>query len=146
MLPFFLIFSIYAIGIFDFLGRYYGWYYSIWWFDIPMHIAGGAWLAGVLYWKIGWSLFQNNKRAWREANVFMMSFFLIISVLVVGILWEIFETIVDIFIFREYNSFFAIPLEIQLDSAADLINDLIGVLLIIGGFALYERKVLLRRA
>ena len=86
------------------------WYYSIWWFDMPMHFWGGL-CAGML---VLWFLAQ---RALPKPS---FSFFwkIILGVLCIGLLWEIFE-----FLFN--NVIAGTPFDF-LDTASDLLFDLLG--------------------
>ncbi len=53
----FFIVAIYIVGNLDFL------FLKIWWFDIPLHFLGGAWLGilFLLYFKKYFSNFDNEK-------------------------------------------------------------------------------------
>jgi hypothetical protein len=55
------------------------WYYSIWWFDMPMHFFGGFWLS----WTAVWLLL---KLKLKPGLIKVM-----IWVLMIGAGWEIFE-------------------------------------------------------
>ncbi len=61
-------------------------FFYIWWYDIPLHFLGGLWiglLAVYLYYYSGFfkSILTENR----------LFFTMLISVIVVGALWEIFE-------------------------------------------------------
>ncbi len=80
------------------------WYSSIWWFDMPMHFLGGAFLAlAYLY------IFSPVKFSiWK----------LLLAVLLVGVGWEVFEIAVDEAVAKN-----GIAL---LDILSDLCFDLVG--------------------
>ena len=91
----------------DRVGTMFYWYYTIWWFDIPMHFLGGMWV-GLFFLYV-----LNNKKG------FLKHFFVILScVLLVGILYELFEIYAHNYIARDpFNS---------LDTVSDLFFDLAG--------------------
>lgn len=63
--------------------RFY-WYSSIWYFDMPMHFLGGLWLGLALLW------------FFKIKDISLKSiFYLILGVLLIGVLWEVFEVIID---------------------------------------------------
>ena len=89
------------------LANYFYWFYSIWWFDMPMHFLGGFWWGLVFVW------------FYRVEEISPASIFgIILSVLFVGVLWEIFEFFFYNFIAQ--NSFNI------LDTISDVCLDLAG--------------------
>ena len=93
-------------------GRFY-WYYSIWYFDIIMHFLGGIWLGLVFIW-----LFWGKE--------FNLKLFLkiILGVLLISVLWEIFEIIFNNILAGDPFNF--------LDTTSDVFCDLAG-----GTFAIF---------
>lgn len=91
--PWPLFLFILIILIFQVIAEYFYWYWRIWWFDMPMHFAGGLW-AGL---SILWLVFLSGKFK-RNIPQSARSIFTIgvCSVLVIAIVWEIFEYIVQI--------------------------------------------------
>lgn len=83
------------------------WYYSVWWFDMPMHILGGFWLGLVFIWFLKPKDLSFNTVAK-----------IILWALVVGLFWEIFE----IFAF---NFITGTPFN-ALDTLSDICFDLVG--------------------
>lgn len=62
------------------LATKFHWYYSIAWFDMMMHFLGGVWVAMFFLY------------VFKAPSTFARKFWVVISsVLVVGILWEVFE-------------------------------------------------------
>ncbi len=96
------------IFIINFIAGALYWYYSIWWFDMPMHFLGGFWL-GLGYIWLFWP---------EDIASFAVIWKLIAAVLTIGILWEIYEIGVNNLIAR--NPFNA------LDTISDLFFDLAG--------------------
>lgn len=86
---------------------YFHWYSSLWWFDMVMHFFGGAWLGLLFLW-----LF----RAKQISNSVFLK--VILSVLVVSLLWEVYEIVINDQIAK--NTF-----DYQ-DSVSDLFFDLSG--------------------
>jgi len=93
-------------------GRFY-WYYSIWYFDMIMHFLGGLWLGLVFIW-----LFWGKE--------FNLKLFLkiILGVLLISVLWEIFEIIFNNILVGDPFNF--------LDTISDVFCDLAG-----GTFAIF---------
>ena len=87
------------------LGIEKGYFLTIWWWDIPMHILGGAWVAcASAYFTFG--------------RVRMTLLLCILAAFSVGVLWELFEYIVHIggSVFMSYAA----------DTAKDVLDDCIG--------------------
>lgn len=100
-----------AIFILNFLANKFHWYYSIWWFDMPMHFMGGFWLGMVFFW-----FFKV-----RELNLSVNLKFLarlVAWVLFIGVAWELFE-----YYFINYVAQNNFDL---LDTLSDLFFDLFG--------------------
>ncbi len=76
-----LIFFILAL---DVIASKFHWYFTIWWFDMPMHFLGGIWVGLALLW-----YFPLKSLFFKEV------FKIIFGVLIVAIFWEIFEILVD---------------------------------------------------
>lgn len=85
-------------------------YYEIWWLDIPMHIFGG--LAFALLFISVLNL-KNKKVKFLEIVLFVM---------IVGILWEIYEYAIHIYLGKDWNG--------VLDTIKDLFDDLLGATLV----------------
>ena len=102
--------------------RFY-WYFSIWWFDMPMHILGGFWVGLVFIW------FLKPKDL--SFNAVLK---IILGALFIGLLWEVFE------IFA-YNFITQTPFNV-LDTLSDLCFDLAGAGLSVFYFA---RRIMLKQ-
>lgn len=76
-----------AIAVVNAFAEHYYWYWLMRWFDMPMHFAGGIWLAGVVLW---WRFFSGR---FPSATSSGAAFFLwaVLGALGVGLLWEIYE-------------------------------------------------------
>lgn len=111
-----LAYLIIFIFIANFLANKFYWYYSIWWFDMLMHFIGGVWLGLVFVW-----FFKK-----REVSLhldFPLIFKSIAWVLLVGILWEVFE-----FYFINYVAGQSFD---RADTISDLLLDLSGGILVV---------------
>ncbi len=73
-----------TIFILNYLALKFHWYFSIWWFDMPMHILGGFWVGLCFIWYLKPKDLSFN-------NIIKI----ILGFLVIGLLWEIFEISVD---------------------------------------------------
>lgn len=79
------------------------WYFSLPWFDMPMHFLGGLWVALAAIYAF------RPKRPWWPA---------FLAVLVVGVLWEVFEFSLDTFI--------TLKVWDRADTLSDLFFDFLG--------------------
>ncbi len=63
------------------------WYSIVWWFDMPMHTLGGVWVA-----LAGLFVFKYRRITHEDISKPQKLFFIsLMSVIVVGVLWEVFE-------------------------------------------------------
>ena len=95
------------IFIVNYLAMKFYWYSSVWWFDMPMHFLGGLWLGLAFVW-----FFFNKEFNWK------LILKIILGVLLIGILWEIFEVILN-------NYTTQLPFN-TLDTLSDIFFDLAG--------------------
>lgn len=104
---------IFLIFLLNYLAMRFYWYSSIWYFDMPMHFLGGLWLGLALIW------------FFKIKDISLKSiFYLILGVLLIGVLWEVFEIIIDKIITGNlFNT---------LDTISDIFFDLAG-----GTFAIF---------
>ncbi len=111
---FILITSIFVINL---LAMKFHWYSSVWWFDMPMHTLGGVWIALA-------SLFIYKYRRTTLDDIFYpkkLFFVALISVVAVGLMWEIFE-----FGMERVGT---LDLANPVDSFSDICFDLVGGIL-----------------
>ena len=88
-----LLIFILIILVFQVIANYFYWYWRIWWFDMPMHFAGGLWVGLSVLWFVFLSgKFKGNIQQ-NALSIFTVGVF---SVLTIAILWEVFEYIVQI--------------------------------------------------
>ena len=113
------------IGIFllNALGGFLYWYDIFPWFDNMMHFFGGFWVA-IITLAIFWKMIQAQKR------IYMQMLFVILSVLFVGLVWEVYEFGVQDII--KVTGIASIP-----DSISDLVFDTLGG---IAGFLIVRHK------
>ena len=102
-----LVLLMFFIFILDILARQFYWYYSVWYFDILMHFLSGFWV-GLFF-----------LYAFYSRNIFSKkSLTVILYVLVIGILWEVFEFYVHNYMGQDpFNT---------LDTITDIFLDLLG--------------------
>jgi len=110
----FLIFFIFAV---NYAAMKFYWYFSIWYFDMPMHFLGGFWVGLALLWFFSLKEFSLPERLFGRAG-FKIIFKIILGVFLIGIFWELFEVFVDKTIAQ--NSFNL------LDTVSDMCFDLAG--------------------
>jgi len=93
------------------------WYWLYWWFDIPTHFLGGivtALIALVVY-----SKYSSIEPQITRKNIFLVS---LLSVVVIGVLWEGFELIIG---GREFADS-----DYLVDTVADMFADTSGGLVV----------------
>ena len=86
-------------------------YWDFWWFDMIVHFLGGFFVAGLLIWFF-FPLNMNSKKFKATA--------VIVSILVIGVLWEVFEFRAGITMPRVRGY--------TLDTSKDIIMDVVGSL------------------
>ena len=92
------------------------WYYTIWYFDMPMHFLGGLWLSLFFIWFFSLTdfpryVFYNHP----DLKLFLQT---IVFVLIVGVLWEFFEFFTNNYIGRDQFNI--------MDTSSDIFFDLAG--------------------
>ena len=75
---------VFFIFIVNYLAVKFYWYYSIWWFDMPMHFLGGVWLSLAILW-----FFPVKDLSMKSISM------IILSILSIGVLWELYEILVN---------------------------------------------------
>jgi hypothetical protein len=123
-----LFFSIWCIAGVHILAEYYFWYWTMRWFDIPMHLLGGAWLGASVLW------LRNDTRyftgLWKHLRFNGLPLALL-GGLCVGIVWEGYELLVRYI----GNAPFSLSVYVY-DTATDIIADVLGA---VAGYVLYTR-------
>lgn len=120
-----------VIAVVHVFANEYSWYWTVRWFDMPMHFAGGAWVSGVVLWRKFFS------RGMVESHASFKSLLLwgILGALVVGLGWEVYESVVSFFIEGHINNI--------VDTASDLLFDALGALAVVCIMHLFTKKVVL---
>lgn len=114
--PWFLAITLFVIAGINSVANYYSWYWIIRWFDMPMHFAGGAWVAGVVLW---WKFFSGTHDAPSVApTVTHLLVWGIGGAFVIGLGWEIYESVVSLITQGHIN-------DIR-DTVSDLLLDMAG--------------------
>lgn len=113
------------IAITHFLGLLFRLYWEFWWYDIPLHLAGGAWLGLLFIYLFGERLAFLDM----HQNLFSAFWLLIGFTALVGIGWEVYEYILDHTVlagtsFRAYGTFGA--------ALKDFVNDILGAATLYG--------------
>jgi len=107
----------------NYAGLLLGWYWSARWYDIPMHIAGGAWIALLFFYllerKIGHPV---------EGNLLSLLLRALGFVALMGLFWEFYEYLGDTLILKKYAWGEALRGQ-AFDTLLDLFNDLVGGIL-----------------
>lgn len=111
-IPVLLVVLLVVIAIVNGFAEVYHWYWTMRWFDMPMHFAGGVWLAGFGTW---WQYSKQGVPVQRFLPLFAVC---IIYALSIGLLWEAYEAVVSFFTVGHMN---AMP-----DTLSDLLFDILG--------------------
>ena len=106
---------VFAIFILNTLASTFYWYASIWWFDMPMHFLGGFWIGYMVLFLYG---VRNNAKTDNSRSLLRVFWLLIVTVLIVGLCWEVFEFTVQAITHANLAN--------PLDSASDVFFDLAG--------------------
>ncbi|MBI5817189.1 MAG: hypothetical protein HZB09_02060 [Candidatus Yonathbacteria bacterium] len=83
-----------AILTLQYSATYFYWYWRIWWFDMPMHFAGGLWVGLSTLWLVFLSGRFKKTIPQNAISVFTVG---VLFVFAIAIVWEIFEYAVQIF-------------------------------------------------
>lgn len=94
------------------------WYWTIWWFDIPMHFSGGLWLAMIFFYLTNPRL-KIASYQWPFTFIFVLGF-----VALGGVSWELAEFLYDVFI--SSRGYFGVAQLGAVDTVGDLFFDLCG--------------------
>lgn len=121
--------SIILLFLLNYFAVKFYWYYSIWYFDMPMHFLGGFSTGLVVIWLLS---FFNSSFILTSKLIFKIIF----GVLLIGILWEVFEILVNnITVQNSFNI---------LDTTSDIFFDLAGGLFAIFYFFFYFLKKIIQ--
>ena len=105
-----------AVALFHYCGIHFNLYIMFPWYDIGMHILGGAGIALLMYW-LGASFFPN---AFNKKTLWCI----VLITFLIGIGWEMWEAYYDI-AGNPVGS-----LAYWLDTIKDLLDDLLGALFV----------------
>lgn len=111
-IPIVLVVFLVAIAVVNGFADAYHWYWTMRWFDAPMHFAGGMWLAGTAIW------WHHSRRGIPPQGFAHTLSVCLISAFGVGLLWEVYEAVVSIITVGHMN---ALP-----DTLGDLLFDILG--------------------
>lgn len=105
-----------VIAILHYLALKFYFYWTLEWFDILMHFLGGLWVVLFFVWFLFFSkIIKIDIKRYQNRKIFFVS---ILAVLIVGLLWEVFEICASFVSVQEYGYAF--------DTSLDLVMDLIG--------------------
>ena len=104
------------IAVLHFLALQFYLYWTFWWLDILMHFLGGLWVGLTALWFFFFSGYMHkNVNLVRSTKIFLIT---IASVIVVGVLWEVWELWADLVFINEAGYF--------LDTSLDMVMDTLG--------------------
>ena len=78
-----------VIGVLDLIAGIFYLHWTVWWYDVILHFIGGAWaaMAVILFWHSIISSLKNN-----QLKLVIVG---IIGAFIIGLLWEVYELIID---------------------------------------------------
>lgn len=119
-IPKVLLLSIIMIGVANALAEHFFLYWRLPWLDMLMHFFGGVWIALTILWVYYLSgKFKNIPENRRHITYVYILAGTVAGV--IGVLWEVFEFSLDLFItFNEFNGLY--------DTASDILLAVIGAL------------------
>ncbi|MEK7148379.1 MAG: hypothetical protein AAB770_00510 [Patescibacteria group bacterium] len=88
------------------------WYWTMRWFDMPMHFAGGAWLAAFGVW------WQYSRLGVAPKDFISLLGVCFIFAFGVGLLWEAYEAVVSFLTVEHINA--------MSDTLSDILFDILG--------------------
>ncbi|MBC8465185.1 MAG: hypothetical protein H8D63_02350 [Parcubacteria group bacterium] len=101
---------------------HFAWYWTYWWFDIPMHFLGGAWLGGMAILALRkWAPEKTEKKVIVYTTAIVVALF-------IGGVWELFEFSLDTFVIMRVNDI----ADTITDFGMDVAGALSAALLIMG--------------
>ena len=106
--------TILFIAIFHYFSLKYSWYWTYRWLDIPVHIVGGFWVSLSALWVSLHVSHIDSIYGYKKKALFVM----LSSVLIVAILWELFELIFNVTSLQSVGYW--------QDSLSDIINGFVG--------------------
>jgi hypothetical protein len=113
-IPFFLV--LLGVAVFHWIGTIRLYYWTITWYDIPMHFFGGVWVALAALWVPEMPLADRLRKG--MFCLFPSTGSILASVIAVGIAWEVYEVVFGIADVRMAGYAF--------DTALDLVMDTLG--------------------
>ena len=138
---------VFIIGLHVF-ATIYSWYWTYTWFDMPMHFLGGFWLAMVYFWlrqktRINADV-NTDEHRFIGINKYKSALWIVIHclsfVILIGVFWEFFEFLFDIFVSSKGYS--GVAQQGVADTMSDLFFDLLGGLVfwVIYKFCIYKKS------
>lgn len=102
-----------VVGVLNFLAVYLYLYWTVWWFDMLVHFSAGMCvaMAGILLY-----FFYHSKNIPSIPDSIKVA---VLSVLLVGVLWEIYELCIGVASFSDGLGYF-------MDTGSDLLMDISG--------------------
>ena len=133
----FLALAIAVIFVLHFAGTALDWYGHVWWFDIPMHIMGGMFIALLFFYVF-------TDRAPRLIDPAAMRPWVLCALAIgfvafIGVLWEFYEYAAEVFIQHQFTFACAAPGGL-FDTLKDLFDDLVGGTLAILGYCFTRHR------
>lgn len=113
----FIIAAVHLVGILK------GLYWRLWWYDIPLHLAGGAWV-GILFFYLFGERLRIFSHSYFLENILFTFIVALSFVVAIGMLWEFYEYLYDVFIASRHPVRAA--QQGPLDTLADIFNDILG--------------------
>ena len=111
-IPTSLLFLLIVIAVVNAVAEVYHWYWTMRWFDIPMHFSGGMWLAGMALW---WVYFRKGVTPRGFLALWGVS---VVAAFGIGFLWEGYEAVISFATVGHMNNL--------LDTLGDLLFDILG--------------------
>ncbi len=96
------------------------WQWIVPWLDMPMHFAGGIWVA-LLFFYLDENYFKISNKIARYLSTISFT-------MLTGVLWEFAEYIYSVFFPSSVFSLFKFPMNLYRDTLGDLFFDLAGAL------------------
>ncbi len=112
----------FVIAVVHIIAGYFDWYDSIWYLDDLLHFSGGVWVALFFI----YFAFVKNHIFGDNTHFFTKLIIILGFVALVGVLWEFYEYLADVYLLKRHPLNFAPNPLVLPDTLFDLFLDLLG--------------------
>jgi len=108
-----LFFVLIAVALIHGIGTAFFLYWKFWWLDVVAHFAGGFWVGGITLW--GLTFLSNSIKEEIINSPFITLLLAAFIAFTVGVVWEIYEVLIDAVLFSFSDYMFDMILDLTMD-------------------------------